>query len=212
MAWPFGGWTFLGHLLRHWTLAGDWCFDIKAPSVVISSQYVLADPPFASGDYAPVALIRILVDGYSLLHNWPQLAKGKSRFSAAARDELIYMLRQYRDASGTPITVVFDGQGPAPQTDQESPSTPEMEILYSRSGQTADDIIERVSHLLRPYGDFLVVTDDFAERDTIINLGGFACSCEQFIQMMGGTLQDMKRELSKHNQRERRKFKNSPLG
>jgi hypothetical protein len=32
-------------------------------------------------------LVRILVDGYSLLHNWPELAPGKARHSAAARDE-----------------------------------------------------------------------------------------------------------------------------
>ena len=39
-----------------------------------------------------MALVRILVDGYSLLHNWPELAPGKPRFSPAARGELIRML------------------------------------------------------------------------------------------------------------------------
>ena len=58
-----------------------------------------------------MALVRILVDGYSLLHNWPHLAPRKARHSAAAREELIHVLTQYRDAIGTPITVVFDGSG-----------------------------------------------------------------------------------------------------
>ena len=35
-----------------------------------------------------MALVRILVDGFSLLHNWPELAPGKGRHSAAARGEL----------------------------------------------------------------------------------------------------------------------------
>jgi predicted RNA-binding protein with PIN domain len=158
-----------------------------------------------------VSMIRILIDGYSLLHNWEELAPGKARHSAAARDELVYVLRQYQDTIGTPITIVFDGQGPSPKTSEEEPSTPQLEIMYSKSGQTADDIIERVAHRLRNYGDFLVVTDDFAERDTVITLGGMASSCENFIREIDSTLKGLAREVTIHNDRERRKFKNSPV-
>ena len=49
-----------------------------------------------------MALVRILVDGYSLLHNWPELAPGKPRHSMEARDELIRVLTLYRDATTTP--------------------------------------------------------------------------------------------------------------
>ena len=47
-----------------------------------------------------MALVRILVDGYSLLHNWPELANGWPRHSAAAREELVRRLTLYQDASG----------------------------------------------------------------------------------------------------------------
>src|SRR5206468_1345316 len=104
-----------------------------------------------------MALARILVDGYSLLHAWEALAPGKPRYSAAARDELISQLTQYYDACGTPITVVFDGAS-TPQTSSPFPSTPEMEIIYSRPGQSADQLIERAAHRLRDYGEVLVVT------------------------------------------------------
>ena len=59
-----------------------------------------------------MALVRILVDGYSLLHEWVELAPGRPRHSAAARDELVRMLTLYRDATGTPLTVFFDGSSP----------------------------------------------------------------------------------------------------
>ena len=154
-------------------------------------------------------MIRILVDGYSLLHGWPSLAPGAARHSATAREELIVVLQQYQDAVGTPITIVFDGQGPSPQSDADLPSTPQLEVLYSKSGQTADDIIERVGHRLRQYGDFLVVTDDYAERDTIITLGGMTSSCENFIRTVESTLKGLEREVTLHNQRERRKFNNA---
>jgi hypothetical protein len=95
------------------------------------------------GKLGCMALVRIFVDGYSLLHNWPELAPGKPRYSMEARDELIRILTLYRDATNTPITIVFDGAGKSHGT--AYPSTPELEILYSRSGQTADQIIERVT-------------------------------------------------------------------
>jgi hypothetical protein len=36
-----------------------------------------------------VSPVRILIDGYSLLHQWPELAPGSPRHSARARDALI---------------------------------------------------------------------------------------------------------------------------
>ncbi len=154
-----------------------------------------------------MALVRILVDGYSLLHSWPELAPGKPRHSAAARDELIYQLTRYRDAIHTPITIVFDGAG-APTGTPKTHSTPELEILFSRAGQTADDIIERVTHRMRSFGEVLAVTDDNAERDTVIALGGMASSCLSFIQTIESVLKEQAHDIKDYNRRERNKFKN----
>src|SRR5271169_6620921 len=87
---------------------------------------------FHSGPVSSVmALVRILVDGYSLLHNWPELAPGKPRHSAAARDELIRVLTLYHDAAGTPITIFFDGSSPVIDGRSDTASTREVEILFS---------------------------------------------------------------------------------
>ncbi len=155
-----------------------------------------------------MALTRILVDGYSLLHSWPELARGHARHSTSARDELVNVLRRYSDAVQTPVTIVFDGGGHRGQS-QETQSTPQVEILYSRAGQTADQIIERVTHRMKPYGEVLVVTDDYAERDTVIALGGFASSCESFIQTMRSALHDLEREVQHYNSAEKRRYKRS---
>ncbi|HEY3860611.1 MAG TPA: NYN domain-containing protein [Verrucomicrobiae bacterium] len=152
-----------------------------------------------------MALVRILVDGYSLLHNWPELAPGRPRYSMEARDELIRILTLYRDASDTPITIVFDGAGKAPAT--AFPSTPDLEILYSRGGQTADQIIERVAARMSEFGEILAVTNDYAERDTVSYLGGMACSCENFIETVERALQEQDREIARHNRRQKIAFK-----
>jgi predicted RNA-binding protein with PIN domain len=152
-----------------------------------------------------MALVRILVDGYSLLHSWPALAPGRARHSAAARDELIRRLTLYRDTIGTPITIFFDGGGARSGT-PVAVSTPELEVLYSRSGQTADDLIERATHRFAPYGEVLAVTDDIAERETVISLGGMASSCWNFIATVEHTLGDLADDIKNHNRREQNRF------
>jgi uncharacterized protein len=153
-----------------------------------------------------MSLVRILIDGYSLLHNWPELAPGKPRHSATARGELVRTLTAYHDAVGTPITIFFDGAGPA-RGPSEVHSTPEVEILFSRAGQTADQMIERAAHRFQPHGEILAVTDDHAERDTVIALGGMASSCANFIQAVHSALAELRTDLKHHNLRERNRFK-----
>lgn len=155
-----------------------------------------------------MAVVRILVDGYSLLHGWPEIAPREPRFSASAREELIHMLERYSDASRTPVTVVFDGnttQG----VRKEGVSTGQVEILYSRTGQTADQIIERVAHRMKPYGEVLAVTDDLAERDTVIAMGGVTSSCRTFVGMVQEALGDLAEDLARYNSREKRRYKQS---
>ncbi len=154
-----------------------------------------------------MALVRILVDGYSLLHNWPELAPGRPRFSAAAREELVHRLTLYRDAIGTPITIVFDGANADPRVTAAVESTRELEILYSRDGRTADDVIERAAHRLSAYGEVLAVTDDHAERDTVIAMGGMASSCLSFIQTVESTLAELEGEIKVYNRKEQNRFK-----
>ena len=153
-------------------------------------------------------LVRILVDGYSLLHHWPDLAPGKPRYSAAAREELIRILTMYQDACGTPVTVIFDGGGPKKKAKDSGEGA--VEVLYSTSGQTADQMIERVAHRMQPYGEILAVTDDHAERDTVISMGGLASSCQNFIKTLESELNSLQNDLKQWNQREKRKFNNSP--
>jgi len=166
--------------------------------------------PLAAGNFGTMLsrmpLVRILVDGYSLLHRWPELAPGRPRHSAAAREALIARLRQYRDASHTPITIVFDGQGAPPGTTRPV-STAEFEILYSQAGRTADDLIERAAVRLKAYGDVLVITDDLAERDTVSASGGWVSSCRVFIEQVEDLLKESGEDLQRWNRRERERFR-----
>jgi len=161
-----------------------------------------------------MALMRILVDGYSLLHNWLGLAAGRPRHSERARDELIHVLTRYHDATGTPVTVFFDGAGlrskpnvgtPAPQAGAQG-----VEVLFSRAGQTADQMIERAAHRFNACGEILVVTDDQTERDVVSGLGSPVASCANFIRMIENALTELQGELRSHNRLERNRFRRPP--
>jgi predicted RNA-binding protein with PIN domain len=158
---------------------------------------------FGWNDYvARMALVRILVDGYSLLHGWPELAAGAARHSARAREELIHVLTCYHDVTGEPVTVFFDGAGAPPNVPKDE-SSPAVEVLFSRAGQTADQMIERAAHRFQPHGEVLVVTDDHAER-------GSVASCANFVRMIEGALTELQDELRNYNRREQNRFKRRP--
>jgi predicted RNA-binding protein with PIN domain len=152
-----------------------------------------------------MALVRILVDGYSLLHNWPELAAGAPRHSEQARDALVEMLQFYQDATGTPVTVFFDGTGKRRKPKNESGGA--VEVLFSSGGRTADDLIERAAHRFQSYGEVLAVTDDFAVRDTVGGFGGSAASCDNFIRMIQNALAELEEKLNNHNRAERNRFR-----
>ena len=152
-----------------------------------------------------MALVRILVDGYSLLHSWPELAPGAARHSEAARDALVEMLTRYQDSKGTPITVFFDGAG-SRRGKPKNQAAGAVEVLFSRAGQTADDLIERAAHRFQDYGEVLVVTDDYAERNLVSGFGSSVASCGNFIHMIGDTLTELQENLKNHNRTEGNRF------
>ncbi|MFZ1073324.1 MAG: NYN domain-containing protein [Verrucomicrobiia bacterium] len=163
----------------------------------------------ANGYDVYMALMRILVDGYSLLHNWPELAPGAPRHSERARNELIHVLTRYYDAVGTPVTIFFDGAG-APAGVPKPEVNSAVEVLFSRVGQTADEMIERAAHRFNAYGEVLVVTDDHAERDVVSGMGGSVAGCTNFIRMIESALTELDDELRSHNRAERTRFNHPP--
>jgi len=167
-----------------------------------------------------MALVRILIDGYSLLHSWPELAAGAPRHSERARDALVDVLQQYQDACGTPVTVIFDGQSARGRRPGTSPRAPRLvtssptsqavgavEVLFSGGGQTADDLIERAAHRFHDYGEVLVVTDDFAERRTVSAFDASVASCANFVRMVEQALTQLRENLNRHNRAARDSFR-----
>ena len=153
-----------------------------------------------------MSLIRILVDGYSLLHAWPELVGPYAPYSEDARDRLVSTLRHYQDSEGTPITIFFDGAGRR-GAGKGVGSNSEVEVLFSKAGVTADAMIERAALRFCRYGQVMVVTDDNAEREMVHGSGALTVSCLGFISQVEAAMDGLKDAVRIHNDREGKRFR-----
>lgn len=117
----------------------------------------------------------LIVDGHSVIFAWPELRALHRRRSSLARDALVKKLREYQDWTGVRVAVVFDGKGTAVNVESEPG---EIQIFYSREGQTADSIIERLASKYAARFKLLVATSDVLEQETASACGAECISTE----------------------------------
>jgi predicted RNA-binding protein with PIN domain len=117
----------------------------------------------------------LLVDGHSIIFAWPELRRLHERRTSLAREALIKQLRDYQDWSGIRVVVVFDGRGTS-VSHEADPG--EIQIFYSRGGQTADSIIERLTSKYAERFDLVVATGDYLEQETASACGAETVSPE----------------------------------
>ena len=117
----------------------------------------------------------LIVDGHSVIFAWPELLKLHQRRTSLARDALIKQLRDYQDWTGVKVVVVFDGKGSAIDA---SADPGEIQIFYSRAGQTADSIVERLASKYGEQYHLLIATSDYMEQETASACGAECISAE----------------------------------
>ena len=106
----------------------------------------------------------LIIDGHSVIFAWPELRNLHSRRSSLAREALIKQLRDYQDWTAVHVVVVFDGKG----RKIEATSDPtDVQVFYSRTGQTADAIIERLASKYAKRFELMVATSDSMEGETV---------------------------------------------
>jgi predicted RNA-binding protein with PIN domain len=117
----------------------------------------------------------LIVDGHSVIFAWPELRELHGKRTSLARDALIRKLRDYQDWTGTRVAVVFDGKGTSVGV---SSGPDEIQVFYSRAGQTADSIVERLASKYGEKFKLLVATSDFLEQETASACGAACISAE----------------------------------
>jgi predicted RNA-binding protein with PIN domain len=117
----------------------------------------------------------LIVDGHSVIFAWPELRRLHGRRTSLARDALVKKLRDYQDWTGVRTVVVFDGKG-SKVTHSSEPG--EIQIFYSRAGQTADSVVERLASKYASQFRVTVATSDHLEEQTVNAFGADCISTE----------------------------------
>ncbi|HSH40111.1 MAG TPA: NYN domain-containing protein [Chthoniobacterales bacterium] len=117
----------------------------------------------------------LIVDGHSVIFAWPELRELHQRRTSLARDALVRKLRDYQDWTDVRVVVVFDGRGTAVDASAEPG---EIQIFYSRAGQTADSVVERLASKYGSHYRLLVATSDYLEQETASACGAECISAE----------------------------------
>lgn len=112
----------------------------------------------------------VVVDGYNLILRDPVLAPISQRSLQTAREALLARLLSSYDLRACDLTVVFDGQGATETTDRWG----KIRVIYSRFGQSADEVIARLATETKDPSQLVVLSDDRAVRGSATRAGGVA--------------------------------------
>lgn len=114
----------------------------------------------------------LVVDGYNIIHAWPEFEKLKETALDYARYRLVSILANYAPLSGQKIFVVFDAYN-VKNSVERTEVVDGVEVIYTQQGQTADALIERLVGTLSAKGIVYVATSDGAEQGIVFGRGAY---------------------------------------
>ncbi|SFF01001.1 NYN domain-containing protein [Alteribacillus iranensis] len=150
----------------------------------------------------------LLVDGYNMIGDWPELKKIKDHDLAEARDLLIEKMAEYQAFKGWEVKVVFDahmvpGLG-------KNYNNHLVDIIYTRENETADERIEKlVGELKNIETRIHVATSDYAEQTLTFGSGALRKSARELRIEMQVVEKNIAKEVEQQSAQE--KLSNFPL-
>lgn len=151
----------------------------------------------SSGSPPPVRARYLIVDGHSVIFSWPEIRALHQRRTVLGRDALVKLLTAYQDESGVRVVAVFDGAG---GKISESSDPAGIQVFYSPSGGTADQVIERLVANYASKHDITVATSDLLEQQTAISFGALCISPDELRTLLLESRTDLARRLKQRRQ------------
>ncbi|MEI7903835.1 MAG: NYN domain-containing protein [Candidatus Firestonebacteria bacterium] len=125
----------------------------------------------------------IIVDGYNVTKSGRFAADHDFRELKSERDRLLMLVRRYTERTSHRATVVFD----ASRTEELYASRQELdgiEVMYSRGGQTADDLIRDLIEKSANRRNIMVVTSDKGIASSVKPLGVSVAGADELYRKM----------------------------
>lgn len=144
-------------------------------------------------------MVIVVVDGYNIIGAWDELEELKNKDIGQARDRLIELMAEYQAYSGYRVIIVFDAyyvKGTETKRNEYN-----MEIIYTKEKETADECIERLVRKLKNVKtQVYVATSDYAEQRTIFGQGALRKSARELLIELRDIERQIDEEIQSHKQ------------
>ena len=142
--------------------------------------------------------MRLLVDGYNVLHAWPELKQLLPVSLEYARDSLLERLAVYQQVVDDEVIVIFDarrvigGKNTAELRDG-------VQVIFSRGSDSADHLIERLAYEALNSGAMVeVATSDRTQRDLVRGMGGAVIDAIELQRRVGEAEAQLERTVKRY--------------
>ena len=162
----------------------------------------------SASDKMPIAPPRehlLIIDGYNVLFNWPELSEMAKIDLGLARTRLIEILGDFAAFKNYRMVLVFDGYRAKGNPGQKS-RWEKVEIVYTKEGQTGDAYIESLATRIGPNYATRVVTSDSLVQLSSFRSGLLRMSARELresVETAQGEISDL---LTKLQYSENRRF------
>ena len=144
----------------------------------------------------------LLVDGYNIIHAWPELKDLAEHNLGAARSKLMDILCNYQGYKQCMLILVFDAykvKGNIGISEQYH----NIHVVYTKEAQTADAYIERATHQMIHEYNVIVATSDALEQLIVAGHGSRRISARELkleiAQLNKEKLEEFERKQPKHH-------------
>lgn len=148
----------------------------------------------------------LLIDGYNVIHAWPELRGLLHRSIDTARERLVEEARVIRDVDGLRVTLVFDSSRDTMEV--ETPGEdPHYAVLYAPKGISADGLIEQIVRRAQKPGQCVVISRDNLVLEAIRAAGAYGYHPEELIDWIQRCHERQSRDLEARRRSTRKQWK-----
>lgn len=150
-----------------------------------------------------------IIDGYNFIFSFYRsqkvLPKISSENLANLREKLINDLAQYKNYNRCELMIVFDAKnGSSVKHGMEIQDS--IQVIYSKSGQTADTMVEKIVHSNEKYDRIFVVTSDYMQQKVIFTKNIYRKSIREFSMELLEFKKNLKFNLSENSRKNNKSF------
>lgn len=143
-----------------------------------------------SGEY-------LLVDGYNIIFAWDELRKLADESIDAARDKLINIMCNYQGVKKMNLILVFDAYKVAGGIGSITKHG-NIFVVYTKEAETADQYIEKTSHILSKNYKVTVATSDGLEQVIILSQGSLRMSARDLYSDVHSVNLDISQRINQY--------------